>query len=323
MPTHRTVTIDPLVEEDDSSLVHAIGDYATHLNAAGRATSTVSCYMKRLGDLANVLGDVSLNSIRDNDLKTAVLSLRRHSRARDRPRSSITMNQVRSIFRSFFRWAFQTGRICRNPADLLLMARTGSMPTSSISAEEVSLFLKTISGSGDPFAFRDEALFATYAFTGLRRTEALTLRVGDYRPVVRTLTLRQKGGAMRVLPVPFALAGRLDRRICEIDYSTGVEFNLPDRPLFPGRQPGRAMSPRQAQNRFNGWRMLAGIRDNLTIHSFRAGFANRLYRTTGDIHLVAKAMGHTDIRSTRLYIENNDLSIRSAIERAFEATTSF
>jgi site-specific recombinase XerC len=78
------------------------------------------------------------------------------------------------------------------------------------------------------------------------------------------------------------------------------------------------LSARQAQNRFDKWKTPAGIRKDLTIHSFRAGFANRLFRTTGNIHLVARAMGHSDIRSTELYIEKDISVIREAVEDAFE-----
>jgi site-specific recombinase XerD len=55
----------------------------------------------------------------------------------------------------------------------------------------------------------------------------------------------------------------------------------------------------------------------LTINSFRAGFATLLYRTTGDIWLVARALEHNSVATTRRYIETDSEDIRKALERAF------
>jgi len=59
---------------------------------------------------------------------------------------------------------------------------------------------------------------------------------------------------------------------------------------------------RQAKERFDKRKELAGIRPQITIHSFRAGFATVLYRTTQDLLLVAHALGHKDVRTTEKYI---------------------
>ncbi|MCL4492389.1 MAG: site-specific integrase [Nitrospirae bacterium] len=88
-------------------------------------------------------------------------------------------------------------------------------------------------------------------------------------------------------------------------------------PLFPGRYIHRPLSFRQAQARFDKWKNIAGIRKGLTIHSFRAGFATLLYRVTGDILLVARAMGHSDVRSTDRYVGNNMPAIREAMGKTF------
>ena len=67
--------------------------------------------------------------------------------------------------------------------------------------------------------------------------------------------------------------------------------------LFHGRHPERSLTTRQVRFRFNRWKALSGIREELTVHSFRAGFATHLYRATGDSLLVQHAIGHSDIRT--------------------------
>lgn len=51
--------------------------------------------------------------------------------------------------------------------------RVDSPPTPSIAVAETSLLLRAIRNSADPLRLRDEALFSTYAMTGLRRLALL------------------------------------------------------------------------------------------------------------------------------------------------------
>jgi len=86
--------------------------------------------------------------------------------------------------------------------------------------------------------------------------------------------------------------------------------------LFPGRVAGRGLTPRQAQGRFEHWKTVAGLRDDITIHSFRAGFATALHRGSGDVVLVSRALGHRDLRPTLRYIELHLRRLRRVMERS-------
>jgi len=77
------------------------------------------------------------------------------------------------------------------------------------------------------------------------------------------------------------------------------------------------MSARQAQTLFTSWKHISGIRSKLTIRSLRAGFATLLYRTSGNIWLVACALGHAGLQTIRHYIQADTREIRIAVERAF------
>jgi integrase/recombinase XerD len=299
-------------KNEEIMLSRALNDFMKHLQAAGRSKSTIVSYHRDLDRLMKILGDKEMDSIKDSHVNDAVIRLCSCNRGKSK-RSAVSMNRLKSVYRSFFRWSFETERISRNPARFLFMTRTSSQPTMPITIEEIKLLLRTIHESDDPLALRDEALFAVYAFTGIRRAEALALRIKDYDPVAMTICLVQtKGGVKRMQPVSSYLACILNKLICR------MKDNDRCSPLFPGRKHWLLpLSLRQVQNRFDKWKTLAGIRNDLTIHSFRAGFANLLYESTGDIHLVATAMGHSDIRSTSYYVKNNIYSVRKAIEKVF------
>lgn len=225
------------------------------------------------------------------------------------------MNRIKSAFRSFFKWALQSGLISHNPAASLPMSRAASQRTTPITMEEINTLLHTISESGDPYAERDEALFATYAFTGIRCAEALALRVKDYDRSSFTLYLpKVKRGTGRLQPIPHRLSRVLGKWISILRRNGRADLSSL---LFCGKNPERSLTTRQIRFRLNRWKALSGIREDLTVHSFRAGFATHLYRATGDLLLVHYAIGHTDVRTTVRYIGNHLFEIRKAIEKGF------
>jgi integrase/recombinase XerC len=295
--------------ESGPPLRNAVEDYLTHLKATGRSAATIESYAGSLAALGALLGsDIPLEDLSADVLETAVAGM--NGDGDDKPqRSETTLNRYRSTYRGFGRWAFESGRASRNPAERLRLARVDSPPTIPITPDETRLLLRTIQRSGEPLSLRDEALFSIYAFTGLRRTEALGLSVSDYDTVRRTLQVRNgKGRRVRTVPVVPALGAVLDKLL------TGTVCG--QERLFPGRVPGRGLTPRQAQWRFEHWKTVAGLRDELTIHSFRAGFATALHKGSGDVVLVSRALGHRDLRPTLRYIELHPRKLRLAMERS-------
>jgi len=296
------------------TMTHMIEDFIVHLSAAGRAASTIDCYQRDLDRLAHVLGKIQPRRIVDNDIDRTVVTIAVAKRNGAR-RSSATVNRIKSAYRSFFKWAFDSNRIPSNPAERLCLSKIHSRPTTPITTTEITSFLETIRLSGDIHADRDEALFATYAYTGTRRSEVLSLTLLDYDHDSGELYFpRTKNGGRQIKIVPSPLADILKKRIRVL-----LRDDAPLRPsmLFPGRSADQAMSARQVQVRFDKWKKLAGIRKTLTIHSFRAGFATSLYETTGDIFLVARAMGHRDVSTTMRYINTNSSVVRRAVEYTF------
>lgn len=254
----------------EPDLYCAMQDFITHLKAAGHSPSTISCYLYDLELLKRTIDNMKLSHITARHLENAVIRLR-DSSIREDVRSAATLNRIKSTFRSFFKWAFESGRTPRNAAARLYLSRAKSQPTIPITIKEIAYLLDTIRKSDDPLARRDGALFATYAFTGIRRSEALSLRIKDYDRVSSTLFLpRTKGGSNRIQPVPSQLAGILDEYIRHTECTF---CSSACSPLFFGRHPEKPLSARQAQVRFEKWKNLAGIRKSITIHSFRAGFA--------------------------------------------------
>lgn len=172
-------------------------------------------------------------------------------------------------------------------------------------------FLSGIERSIHPLARRDHALFSTLAYTGVRLSEITRAVWGDLDLRHRLLLLRSvKGGGAETRHVP--------RRLLQIlaDYSLRVKDRVRANlsPMFASSG-YRPLSPRGVQYRFGFWLTRSGIRRRMSVHSLRHTFATLLYRATGDLLLVSRALGHRDIRTTHRYAYIEDRLLVGAVNR--------
>ncbi len=73
--------------------------------------------------------------------------------------------------------------------------------------------------------------------------------------------------------------------------------------------------PRGDPYRFTFWLRRSGIRRRMSVHALRHTFATLLYRTSGDLLLVSRALGHRDIRTTQRYVHIDDPWLVRAINQ--------
>jgi site-specific recombinase XerD len=144
------------------SLENAISDYILYLRASGYAPSTVACYSRDLSILIEHINNMNLNQIEVDMLKAALVNAYYQSGGTSKY-SQTTLNRVKSAHRSFFRWAYETGKVKADLSKSLRLGRAESHPTKPFNSKEIRCFFYTIRASKDKASIRDEALFATYA----------------------------------------------------------------------------------------------------------------------------------------------------------------
>lgn len=299
----------------DLTLSEAIPCFLQYLEIAGRRAITIKNYSVTLRKFLEEIGDIPLSSIEDIELNRIFISLVNNS-TRSGSLSPTTMNRIKSAYRSFFSWCFQTGRTSKNFGLDLPLSRAQSKPTPPITQEEIVRLITKIRESRNKHKARDHALFAFYIFTGARRLEALHVRMKDYFPANNIVDLAfTKGGKPRSVLIPQFLGDIINDYIAQTITSRSV---TPDSFLFPGQKYAQPITGRQIHYRFNFWKKTAGLRDELTIQSLRAGFATITFKYTGDYRLVSKLLGHTESRVSNKYIYFDASEMLHIIERSFQ-----
>ena len=139
---------------------------------------------------------------------------------------------------------------------------------------------------------KDRALLGIMAYGGLRIQEACSLKRSEVHQVgdLVRLTFAGKGGKTRTVTLPQrAVSGLL--RYMQSHTSPYV---------FPGRY-GPPMTPRGAYQVVLRNAQAAGLPDWVHPHTLRHSYGTKLMRETGDIFLVSRVLGHSNMQTTARY----------------------
>lgn len=139
---------------------------------------------------------------------------------------------------------------------------------------------------------------------GLRVSEIVHLKITDIdSKAMQVFIERAKGKKDRYVNLPESILPQL--RAYFIEYKPKVY-------LFEGQYGGQ-YSSRSAQQVFKNALLKAKINKTVGIHSLRHSFATHLLEQGTDIRFIQELLGHSDIRTTLIYTEVSDKSIRKII----------
>lgn len=158
--------------------------------------------------------------------------------------------------------------------------------------------VKTSAHKAQPVKDRDYLIIKTLAYTGLRRSELLSLRCRDIRDSL-LFVHAGKGEKDRVIPLmrqlnTDILSYILKRQLAPSDY------------LFP-------ISSRRLSSLVKNYALSAGI-DDLSTHSLRHYFATRLIEKGASLRVTQELLGHEDISTTAIYLDIVPMHLRKTID---------
>lgn len=153
---------------------------------------------------------------------------------------------------------------------------------------------------------RNYCMLQVFLNAGLRVSEALALKVSDVDWVSGKLDIRDgKGGRDRVLWLNEKELEKLERwqntrpAACEHVFST---------------LKGGPMHDRYVRDFVKRYAKKCGIKKDVYPHLLRHTFATDLLRSTSDVRLVQKALGHASLATTMLYTHIVDEQLEYALK---------
>jgi len=275
----------------------------------GLARNTLEAYSRDLNRLANYLqangvkswpeGNGSQLRMYFSSLRETGLSVR-----------SITRNLV--ALRQFYRFLEKERIIQENPVPrLLLPVESRRLPTT-LTHDDVERLLNQPNPS-TLLGLRDRAMLEFLYATGLRVSELVSLPTqqinleGDY------LTVRGKGGKVRVLPFGRWADERL--RVYLREVRPKLLQRRTSSVLFLTRS-GKALTRQGFWKLIRRYALAAGIERKVTPHTLRHSFATHLLEGGADLRAVQSMLGHSDISTTQIYTHINRAHLKQ-VHRQF------
>ncbi len=207
-----------------------------------------------------------------------------------------TQSRVLSGIRAFFRFLLIEGEIDENPASLLESPKTGLKLPEVLSVAEIDSMIDQIDLS-KPEGHRNKAIIETMYGCGLRVSELVNLRMTDIHYAEGFVIVTGKGNKQRLVPVSGKALKeidiyKLDRNRLPVIYDQNV--------MFLNRR-GRKLTRAMIFTIIKDLGAKAGIRKNISPHTFRHSFATHMIEAGADLRAVQEMLGHESILTTEIY----------------------
>ncbi|MCR5841721.1 MAG: tyrosine recombinase XerD [Bacteroidales bacterium] len=279
-----------------------IQDYRYHLRMERQLSpNTVAAYSR---DASEFLAAVELEprAVRTDDIE-------RYLAARAAELSKRSQARLLSSLRSFFDWLILEGERKDNPCDRVDAPKLGRYLPEVLSVEEVTSILDSVDTAAGWTGLRDRAILEILYGCGLRVSEACGLQISHVYLTEGFVRVVGKGDKERLVPLGEMAADAFAQYLQARPEAAEPAF---DDIAFLNKN-GRPLSRVAIFNLVKKQALLAGVRKEISPHTFRHSFATHLIENGADLRVVQEMLGHESILTTEIYTHIDTATWQAAI----------
>ncbi|MCK9357596.1 MAG: tyrosine-type recombinase/integrase [Dehalococcoidia bacterium] len=282
--------------------------YALHTRAAGYSPKTIAHVRRSVSDFAKFLAGVpDVSSVTADDLveyvNDALSRPRWEGQAQEQEGKLLSQTSVNTYVRGIkqcWSWLKAQDVIAENPLAAVKAPKLPQRLPKTLSPEEVAAVAKACRSS------RDEAIILLLLDTGMRLAELANLQVADRDEKEQRVHVIGKGNKERVVYMSGWTAAVLSTYVC-FERPGGTDAG----PLFQ-TQGGYPLTAARIQKVLERVGKKAGLRHRLGPHRLRHTYATESLKHGASLEHVRRTLGHTDIKTTEIYLSLTDQDIQQA-----------
>lgn len=285
-------------------------NFKEHLAVLNRTPATIKDYSGHVRIFLEGLAK-DIKAVTRGDLEAYIAGLYDHRTEKEKPYSTGTiMIKVRSLKR-FFEYLENKNIIFVNPMEYIPEPRKEkTLPRNILTDKEMGKLLDQ-PNLGMLTGIRDRTVLELFYSTGIRLNELCSLTIYDADLTGGMLRINQgKGRKDRVVPLGKHAVRYLREYIAKVRPRC-TEKNRRTRALIVDRY-GKPLSKQVVSIMIRTTARAAGIKKQVTAHTFRHTFATQLVKNGADIVAVQKMLGHADLKTTQGYIKALGLDVKKA-----------
>ena len=275
----------------------AIKGYEEYLTLErGLSENSILAYIRDIKQFANIIekenGVTNPATIKLSNIENYLAHLYDKGLARN--------SQARKLsgVRSFCKFLRIEGVMETNPIELIEGPRPQRKLPDVLTVHEIDSIISSVDMSRRE-GVRNKAMLEVLYSCGLRVSELTSLQMSRVDLIDGVVKVVGKGNKERIIPIGRQACDSIDDYLSH--YRSGI-IPLPGHEdvLFLGRQ-GRKMTRQMAFTMLKRSVISAGIRKNVSPHTFRHSFATHLIEAGADLRAVQEMLGHAQITTTEIY----------------------
>ncbi|MCC8173978.1 MAG: site-specific tyrosine recombinase XerD [Odoribacter sp.] len=216
--------------------------------------------------------------------------------------------QARSIssVKSFFKFLVYDGVVNTNPTKLLEAPKIGRKLPSILTVEEIDAILNAVE-MYKPEGQRNKAIIETLYSCGLRVSELIDVKISNINFRTGIVKIEGKGNKERLIPL--SKNAKQEIKLYIKNYRDYLDIQKGYEDVLYLNKRGTALSRVMVFNIIKHLANRAGIKKQVSPHTFRHSFASHLVNGGADLRAVQDMLGHESILTTEIYthLDNNYL----------------
>lgn len=218
--------------------------------------------------------------------------------------------RIISGLRSFFKYCLIENIIEQNPTTLLTTPKLPQKLPDVLSLEEIESMLSKIDMSKKD-GHRNRSIIETMYGCGLRVSELVNLRISNLFFEEGFIKVTGKGDKERLIPIGNSAIKEMNLYLQNQRNQQHIIAGEEDIVYLNLR--GKRLSRVYIFTLIKSLAALAGIRKNISPHTFRHSFASHLVDGGADLRAVQEMLGHESITTTEIYTHLDKPYLRETV----------
>lgn len=288
--------------------------FKEHLKVLNRSAATIEAYTDHVRGFLDTEG-ADVKAVTRTRLEAWIAGLYDYKTKEGKPyRPATICVKVRAIKR-LFEYLEEANIIFINPAEFIQEPKKErGLPRNILNPAEARQILDQ-PNLGTLKGIRDRAMLELFYSTGIRIEEFCSLSIYDADLQGGMLRINKgKGKKDRVVPMGKHAVRFLREYIAKVRPHF-TRRNRTVRRLFIDAF-GKPLSKQMTGVSIRDYARAAGIKKQVTAHTFRHSFATSLIKNGADIVAVQKMLGHADLKTTEIYLRTIGVDLKAAHQKS-------
>jgi len=288
---------------------NALQDYRHYLKLErGLSDNSIENYSL---DVIKLMNYLDVNKIEISPIKISEKTIQEFIYSASKSLNARSQSRLISGLRSFFGFLVFEDYRKSNPMDLMESPKIGRKLPDTISISEVDKIIAAVDLSkfeGE----RNRAIIETLYGCGLRVSELINLKISDLFFQEGFIKVTGKGDKQRFVPISEYTVKFINLYKNEVRNHQDIKPEATDT-LFLNRR-GNKVTRAMIFTIVKRLTEAAGIRKNISPHTFRHSFATHLLKNGADLRAIQQMLGHESITTTEVYVHVDRSHLRQVME---------